>query len=408
MDDASRLKVGIFFNARRSQGGLYQYALTLVDCLYRFVPEFDYSLYLATLDDFPLVSEKENWQVHRLPKLSIQIRMSIEYFLSLTTRTGITPLVRSIPEYQQVLKDQPDIMLYVKPTLHASQWNYPAIFPIHDLQHQLQPEFKEVSEKGEFKRREHLYKGSFLHAQAILTDSIIGKEDVQHFYKVDPKIVFPLPYIAPTFRDNFREKKSFREIRKEYAIPEQYFFYPAAFWPHKNHARLIEAINKVQEEHGEILHVVFSGSKNREYASLVALVKKLGLEDAVHFIGYVSESELRELYEHSLALVMPTFFGPTNIPILEAWSAKCPVITSDIRGIREQVGEAGLLVNPLDQSAIANALWRIYKRPELRKELIESGNSRVKLWTPRMFARKLADIILLSYQNERRKRTKIK
>jgi glycosyltransferase involved in cell wall biosynthesis len=393
MGDASRLRIGIFFNARRSQGGLYQYALTLVDCLYRFVPEFDYSLYLATLDDFPLVIEKKKWQVHYLPRFSIQVRMVIEYLLSLFSRAGIKPPVHSIPEYPQILKDPPEIMLYVKPTLHVSQWNYPAIFPIHDLQHRLRPEFKEVSEKGEFKRREQLYKGSFRNAHAILTDSIIGKEDVQHFYKVDPKIIFPLPYIAPTFRDNFRKKKLFRKIQIEFGIPEQYFFYPAAFWPHKNHARLIEAIKKIQESHEEILHIVFSGSKNREYATLVALAKKLGLEEAVHFIGYVSESELREFYEHSLALVMPTFFGPTNIPILEAWAAGCPVITSDIRGIREQVGNAGLLVDPLDESAMAKALWRIYKHPELRKELIERGSNRVKLWTPRMFARKLAEII---------------
>ena len=123
------------------------------------------------------------------------------------------------------------------------------------------------------------------------------------------------------------------------------------------------------------------------------MVKDLRLQDLVFFVGYVPDNELLQLYQHALALVMPTFFGPTNIPILEAWTASCPVITSDIRGIREQVGNAGLLIDPNDVAAIAGAIWKVYTDSELRKRLIYQGLLHLHDWTPEKFSHSLSEII---------------
>jgi len=73
-------------------------------------------------------------------------------------------------------------MIYVKLTMHVFQWPYQSIFPIHDLQHRLQLEFSEVSELGEFRRREYIYTRSIPKAAAVLTDSITGKEDLLACY----------------------------------------------------------------------------------------------------------------------------------------------------------------------------------------------------------------------------------
>jgi glycosyltransferase involved in cell wall biosynthesis len=393
MGTQGRLNVGIFFNARREQGGLYQYALTLVDSLFRFVPGNEYFLFHATLEVFPLKLNASNWHFVDLPRHAVRLRMGFELLFNLMTRIGFDFSVSMIPEYRQIIKMAPDLMIFVKPTPQVFQWNYPSIFPIHDLQHRLQSGFPEVSNKGEYLRREVLYKNSIACASAILTDSEIGKKDVIDLYDVDTKKIFPLPYIAPTFRKYSDNKGSIQTIKEKYSLPNTFFFYPAAFWSHKNHLRLIKAIKLIENEHGIKLPLVLSGEKNREYSHLQAFTDEMGLKDTIHFIGYVPEDDLYLLYQHAMALVMPTFFGPTNIPVLEAWTNGCPVVTSDIRGIREQVGDAGLLVNPSDIQAIAKALWRIYKNPNLRADLIKKGRNRIKLWTPAMFGRKLSDII---------------
>lgn len=396
----SRIKVGIFFNARREQGGLYQYALTLVNCLSTHAPEFDYYLYHATLDPFPLQVEEANWKKITLSSFSIKICMAVEFLLMSLSRFGIKILFKSLPEFQEIRSNSPDIMLYVKPTLHVFQWDYPAIFPIHDLQHRLQPEFPEVSDAGEYRRREYMYVSSVNKSVAILTDSEVGKEDVIRCYECKAEKIYALPYIAPPFRGDDLNLDALSKIREKYNLPSQYFFYPAAFWKHKNHERLMRAIYIILRDKDTAIPFVFAGSKNREYQNLVSLSDSLGIRDIIRFIGYVPDGDLLSLYQQSLGLVMPTFFGPTNIPILEAWSAGCPVITSDLRGIREQVGDAAILVNPRDEIGLAEAIWKLYTERGLRQKLIQNGKIRIALWTPQRFTQKLIEVIKTSISNE--------
>jgi Glycosyltransferase len=393
MGAQGNLKVGIFFNARVEQGGLYQYALTLVHCLHQFEPEFQYSLYLTTLEDFPLSITAENWNCFKFSRFTILWHMAFEVVLNRLAKSNIQLPFRLIPVYAAIEKDQPDVMLYVKPSPQVFQWNYRAIFPIHDLQHRLQRNFPEVSDKGEFNRREYLYTYSVEKAAAILTDSETGKEDVISLYHGSPEKVYPLPYIAPPFRSEETGELGYDAIKQKYSLPETYLFYPATFWAHKNHARLIRAIHVLANEKGQSIPLVLTGSRKHEYQVLQDLVDELGLQHLVLFIGFVPDSDLLQIYRHALALVMPTFFGPTNIPVLEAWAAGCPVITSDIRGIREQVGDAGLLVDPTDVHSLADAIWRITSDAALRKEMIDKGYQRVQAWTPEKFAHSLASTI---------------
>ena len=90
------------------------------------------------------------------------------------------------------------------------------------------------------------------------------------------------------------------------------------------------------------------------------------------------------LYAGAVGLVMPTFFGPTNIPMLEAWAFGCPVLTSDIRGIREQVGNAAILVNPRSEEAIADGIYHLWTDENLRRILADRGRRRLASYTVQM------------------------
>jgi glycosyltransferase involved in cell wall biosynthesis len=393
MGAARRVKVGIFFNARRSQGGLYQYALTLVDCLCRFAPEFDYVLYHITLEELPKLSLGQNWRYVRPSPNAVKLRLFLEALLLELARLGIRIPFPLIPEFSEIRHDQVDVMLYVKPGVYPFQWSYRSIFPIHDLQHRLQPEFPEVAARGEDRRREYFYTRSIPRASAILTDSETGSEDVVACYGADRRKLFALPYIAPTFIDSQLTAEFLHQVKQKYSLPSEYFFYPAAFWQHKNHARLIKAFAEIVRQHQVRIPLILAGSPRLEYPKLTELANSLEISDMVHFIGYVPDEDMPALYRQALALVMPTFFGPTNIPVLEAWMAGCAVVTSNLRGIREQVGDAGLLVEPRSEHSIATTLWSLYESPQLRAELIERGKNRVVNWTPQKFARKLTDVI---------------
>ncbi|PYQ15548.1 MAG: hypothetical protein DMF80_08825 [Acidobacteria bacterium] len=388
------MNVGIFFNARRSQGGLYQYAATLVHCLHAYETRHRYALFHAGPEPLPVAVDAGRWRVVRLGERAVWPRLAAEGALFTLARLGVARALPILPPYPEMSAAGLDAMLYVKPSIHSFLWPFPSVFPIHDLQHLFQPEFPEVAARGERARREFLYRNAVPRAGAVLADSEIGREDILRAYPgVRPARVHALPHLAPTYLRSEVTDADIERVERRYEPPPGYLFYPAAFWPHKNHARLLKAVGLVAERHGARLPLLLAGQRDREYQRLAALTGELGLAGQVRFLGYVPDEDISALYRRALALVMPTFFGPTNIPYLEAWSLGCPVITSDVRGLPEQVGDAGLLVDPRDEGALAEAIWRLRSDEALRRSLVERGRRKVAEWTPPRFTARLAAII---------------
>ena len=96
---------------------------------------------------------------------------------------------------------------------------------------------------------------------------------------------------------------------------------------------------------------------------------QLGLAENVHFLGYVPEAHMPGLYRRARALVMPTFFGPTNIPPWEAIALGCPVAVSDIDGMRDQMGDAALFFDPTSVPEMAQVMERLWRDDALCREL---------------------------------------
>ena len=90
---------------------------------------------------------------------------------------------------------------------------------------------------------------------------------------------------------------------------------------------------------------------------------------------------------------MPTFFEPTNIPQLEAFALGCPVITSNIYGKPEQVGEAALLVNPHNPQEIADKISALWLDNEKQKFLVAEGYKMNERYSSHVFSAKLSAII---------------
>ncbi|MCK5603917.1 glycosyltransferase family 4 protein [Candidatus Pacearchaeota archaeon] len=355
--------------------------------------QHEYTLFHATLEPLPSTLEATEWEIIQLPRYELIPRLSIELALMSLARIGWLNPLKLLPPHRKIQDKNLGLMLYVKPTIHTFLWDHTFAFPIHDLQHLLQPEFPEVSAGGEWARREFMYRNAVPKASAILTDSEVGRDDVVQAYKANPNKIHPLPYLAPTYLSSEVTNEDIQRVQGQYKLPKAFLFYPSAFWPHKNHGRLLQAIYYLRNRYKLNLDLVLAGGLRHEYERLKRLSAELGISDKIHFIGYVPDEDIYPLYHLAFALVMPTFFGPTNIPFLEAWSLGCPVITSDIRGIREQIEDAGLLANPREPEDIARAIHRLYRDSNLRDQIIERGRAKFAEWTPIDFANRLEAIM---------------
>ncbi len=240
---------------------------------------------------------------------------------------------------------------------------------IHDLMHRYESRFPEVGDPGEYAARERLYAAIVEQCAAVIVDSEIGKRQVVESYAADPSAVFPLPYIM---NDSLKNATPLRPPSLPEGIEGRYLYYPAQFWSHKNHVRLLEAAASLRHELD--IACVFSGDTQKNgYASFLECVGRLGLEKSVHCLGYVSEGEISWLYQNARCMIMPTFFGPTNIPPLEAMHFGCPVGVSGIYGIPDQLGDAALYFDPQSVADMARSIRRLWTDECLRAQCIQKG-----------------------------------
>src|SRR4029078_10301868 len=130
---------------------------------------------------------------------------------------------------------------------------------------------------------------------------------------------------------------------------------------------------------------VGSNKGNEEY--LRTFAAQLNPPVDVAFLGFVPLEDLVALYRGAFALAYVTFFGPENLPPLEAFALGCPVIASDVSGAREQLGDAALFVDPRNPAEIAGAIKQLRDDDTLRASLIDKGRARAERWTATEFVR---------------------
>ena len=128
----------------------------------------------------------------------------------------------------------------------------------------------------------------------------------------------------------------------------------------------------LEKKYNILLNVIFL-EEIKEIKNIINFANKLGIRNRVIFTGFITNHELVSIYKMSLALVMPTFYGPTNIPPLEAFKLGTPVIYSDLDGLKDQVEDAGLLVDLYDPETLANCLSKLIKKKNFRNNIIEKG-----------------------------------
>ena len=285
------------------------------------------------------------------------------------------------------------VMYYPGPYQECLKVQLPYILTVFDLQHRLQPEFPEVSAEGIWEQREKFYAEAIPRALAVIVDSETGKDDVLRFYRVPEKRIKVLPYLPARSTWVTPGANEIRGVLKKYNIPDGYLFYPSQFWPHKNHVGLLQAVYLLRQLYDIVLPVVMVGADKGSLEYIMALIAELDLGKQTYCLGFVPDDDLPGLYRNAFALAMPTFFGPTNLPVIEAFALGCPVITSDIRGIREQVGDAGVLVDPRSPEKMCDGILRLYQDSSLRQTLIERGKQRVATWGPKDYAQNLLTIV---------------
>ncbi len=288
-------------------------------------------------------------------------------------------------------KNKLDIIWFVSGYYYEAM-DIPYIATVFDLQHRTQPWLPEINNNGEWARRELNYRYFLSRASYVIIGTEIGREEIQLFYQIPKFRIHKLPMPTPSYiLDSDNKNSAF--IKNKYNLPENFVFYPAQFWPHKNHVNLLFALKTIQEKYNLKLNLVLTGSDKGNLSHVKKIIEELDLSKQVYILGFVPKDEMAAFYKSSSMLAFVSLCGPDNLPPLEAFLIKCPVVASRIQGSEEQLGHSVLFCNPTNPEDIADKIFELFSNEKLRNELVEKGFERAISWKASNFSEGVLKII---------------
>jgi glycosyltransferase involved in cell wall biosynthesis len=388
------LKVGLLVgHTQPTAGGEYNYIVEILEALGRLVTESNHEFVLfhrdcdALVQRFPCFRSVDlgykkrlslNWlgrQFEKRPKF----RQRVSRFLRLDAPSGDDEAAYRQEGIQFILQLSP---------FEIAKHDLPYGVVIWDLAHRNWPCFPEVGDRTTWIWRQQHFELLIGRASIIYTGTKTGQRELETYFQVPPHKTRILQFPTPSFAIRAAERPIRSDVLRRLGVPKEYVFYPAQFWAHKNHTIVLEALKLIRGSTDWDLGVVFVGSDkgNREYVRDYAL--RLGLQESSKIIDFVSQEDLIDLYKGAFCLAYATFFGPDNLPPLEAFALGCPVVASAVSGAEEQRGSGALLFAPHDEHELAQHILAL-QNPEVRSELIRNGKKMRHAFTWEDYARDL-------------------
>lgn len=279
------------------------------------------------------------------------------------------------PFERALIRDGIDVVHFTSTSKrHLLLYALPYIITIFDGCHRDAPEFPEVRTFGEFERREILFRLASTKAAAVIVNAPELIDDLCRRYAMERERAICIPFSPSTYvSSSALDTAADTAVMAKYRLEPGYLFYPAQFWPHKNHMTLLAALADLRER-GVAERLVLCGSDRGGRDKIDAAIRTYGLSDQISIIGFVESAELGALYRGAAALVMPSYFGPTNLPPLEAWAVGTPVIYPE--AFKAQAGDAAILFDYDDPHSLADAIISL-RADGTRERLGEAGHRRL-------------------------------
>lgn len=338
----------------KQRTGIGQYTLNLINALAKIDKENRYLLYSKKR----LIDRKR-----KLPKIpGVNFQHRVDYF-------SFGP--------ERMLKDA-DIF-------HASSFDLKKpkhaklVLTIHDVIHKVYPT---VHTPETIASTDRQLKEILPQTSMIITDSQTTKDDFLKwfFFKADRiKVIYPgvNPWFYP--EDTGKEK---------------WLLFVGTIEPRKNLKNLIRAFYLLKREHQLPHKLVVLGMKGWMFEDIFKLVGELKLGDDIVFKDYIANEDLRPWYNQAEVFIYPSFYEGFGFPVVEAFACGVPVVTSNTSSCAEIAKGAALLVDPQNFGELSEAILRIVKDEDLKRELIAKGLDRARQFSWEKTARQILSVFL--------------
>ncbi|MDP2682480.1 MAG: glycosyltransferase family 1 protein [Deltaproteobacteria bacterium] len=276
-----------------------------------------------------------------------------------------------------VTSQQCDVMHYMFNAFpHEKHYDAPVVLTIVDIQQEYFPQF---FNKESLELRRLTYRASAEKADHIIVISEFTKRSLIEKYAISGDKI-SVVYLGHC--ENFKkiDTGAVSAFRKRHVLPENFIFYPAATWPHKNHINLVRAYKILKEKYAIKDKLILTGIKKQNHTNVEMEIERLGLSEYITHLGYMPYEDLPLLYNAAGILVFPSLFEGFGIPVVEAMATGLPVACSNTTSLPEVAGDAAVVFNPEDPYDIAEKVSMLYDK-DLRNTLIGKGFERARSFT---------------------------
>ena len=228
------------------------------------------------------------------------------------------------------------------------------------------------------------------HAAAVITGSESTRRDLVELYDVPEEKVFVTPYAADPIYQPMPREEARRAVSTRLGVPCPYVLAVGVLQPRKNLPRLVRAYGRICARVPQRLVLV--GKQGWAGEELQEAVAEIPREKKPIFTGYVADADLPALYAGADLFVYPSLYEGFGLPPLEAMACGAPVLTSNTSSLPEVVGDAGAMVDPRNEGALAARMRELLEDPRARAELAERGLERARLFDWKHTARETIEV----------------
>ena len=351
-----------------------------------------------------VTSEPTGTEIYSLCLIQEMLRLSASHDFRLYTRSrpsnGVFPdaRVRVIPFPRmwthlrlswEMFRFPPDVLFvpaHVLPLIRPRR----TVVTVHDLGYVKFPEAHPV------RQRAYLALSTWWNvrvASHVVADSKATRADIITRYRVDPgKVTVVYPGVNEALNP-VKDREQIEVAKTRYGIDGRYFLYLGRLQPRKNLSALVTSFNELLPELASDFRLVLAGKVGWMTETLFSQITGLGLENRVILPGYVADTDKAALLSGAEAFLFPSLYEGFGLPVLEAQSCGCPVMTSTTSSLPEVAGDSALLVDPADGRAITGAMRRLATDSELRRALSAAGQRNVCRFSWASSAQELLRII---------------
>ena len=255
----------------------------------------------------------------------------------------------------------------------------PVVATLMDAIPLVHPEWVSASRLGRIKHA--FWRRSAHWADHVITISEYSKTEIMNHFGLPEDRISVTPLGVDTRWFYPLVESVLAQVSVRLSLPNRYFLFVGTLQPRKNVSRLIAAYQSLPNWLRDEVALLIVGRAGWQCEDITSNLESGVYGSNVKWLKHLPEEELLTVMKGATGLVFPSLYEGFGLPVLEAFAAGVPVVTSNTTSLPEVAGDAALLINPLDETEIAGAMQRIIEDTSLANSLRQRGLSRALEFT---------------------------